>query len=268
MKTVITRKINGLEIVTGFSELSIEPIETRKIVADEIKKTAEYLAAAEKQNKMSAAYRAAGAAAIKSKATKAQGDKIKHHNEFTMFNAQAKGYENEVKELLPALKKKETELRRTHAVYFEPTARETIKTEAEISNLTDIIASLKGKGYVDLSGNVIEDNRGVVYCKKLSTQWKISRILTLGVKVPKTGILYDDLTAEDKKAVDLQIEIDAAAKLTTAEKLAGKVQAENRAVNDALAMRQKLEIQSVETALEDSRAWFAERMAEVNLIFG
>ena len=146
MKTVITKKIDGLEIITGFSELSIEPVETKKVVAVEIKKTVEYLAVAEKQNKMSAAHKAAGAAAIKSEKAKSQDDKKSLHNEFTMFNQQAKSYENEVRDLLPALKKKEKELRREFAVYFEPRSGEHAKAEAEIDALINCQCQWYGIG--------------------------------------------------------------------------------------------------------------------------
>lgn len=269
MKTIVTRKIDGIEIVVGFSELSIEPVETKKIVAVEIKKTAEYLAAAEKQNEMSAAHKAAGSAIIESNKSKVKSEKENLHREFTMFNQQAKGYENELRGLLPALKKKEIELRRIHAVYFEPKAGEYIKTGDEISALIDVISGLNGDGYVDLSGNVVEDNRGVVYYQKKSGKCIVTQINTIGVGVPKSGILYADLIAEDKKNVDLQIEINAAAKLSPAAKLSGSVQTENLAINEASAMRSQLEIkgETSENALQESQLWYTERLEEINLIF-
>ena len=54
MKTVVTKKIDGFDIVVGFSTVSIEPVETNKIVSAEIVKTPEFAACADKKDKIGA----------------------------------------------------------------------------------------------------------------------------------------------------------------------------------------------------------------------
>lgn len=269
MNTVITEKVDGIGVIRGFGKLAIEPIKTRKVVAKEIKKTAEYSEAMDKRGKIKTALDMANEEGKKVKAAK--GDIAKQEKHFAdklVRLEQAKGYEKELKALLPSLKKKEKELRAEHAVYFEPKAGEYAKTEAEISSLRGVLDGLNGKGYVDLAGNVVKDNRGVIYCQESGGKWAVMKVVTLGVGIPVDATMYDDLTPDQKKAVDLQIEIDRAAGMSAQERTASKLAAETRALNDAAFLRSKLEIQGATDALEQSQAFYQARMDELELIYG
>jgi hypothetical protein len=268
MHTVITKRIDGFDIVTGFGERSIEPIETKKLVANEIKKTDEYKAVEGKQDQMKAALKLAAESGKKSKDAKNQAEKESHYAEKMVRLEQARGYENEIKAMLPSLKSKQKSLIVGLAVYFEPKAGEIVKTEAEISTLRDLLDGLNGIGYVTESGEVIEDNKGVVYCIAGATAWTIEKIKVLGVSVPSGAILYDDLDSTQKKAVDLQIEINEASNLGAAEKILAKESADATALREAESLRSRLEIQGASDALEQSQAFYQARQAELDLIFG
>ncbi len=268
MHTVITRRIDGFDIITGFGERSIEPVKTKKLVAKEIKKTDEFKAVESKQDQMKAALKLAADSGKKSKEAKNKAEKESHYAEKMVRLQQARGYENEIKAMLPDLKKKQKSLTLELAVYFEPKAGEIVKTEAQMMSIRASVDRLNGNGYVTESGEIVEDNRGVVYCKLSGSKWTVRKIGVLGVSVPSGDILYDNLDADQKKAVDLQLEIDSAASLSAAEKIIAKENADAVALRDAESLRSRLEIQGVDTALEDSQAFYQARQSELDLIYG
>jgi hypothetical protein len=269
-QTVITQNIDGIEVIRGFGKLAIDPIETRKVAGIAIQETDEFKAVKEKQYDRNESARKAGEEHTKMKSAKNKQDKDKAWRACETHRNMATGFEVEIKERLPALKKKEKEIRLTQAVYFEPKLGEHAKSDAEIDALRDKLASVQGLGFVDLDGNILEDNRGAIYCTESDGKWLITKILSIGVKVPSSAILYGDLDADQKKEVDLQIEINLASGMSAAEKVNAKAAADERAIVDAGNIDRSLQIQgsSPDDALAGAQAWLADRRAELDLIYG
>ncbi len=267
-QTVITQSIDGIEVVKGFGKLAIDPFATKEVVAVSIQSTDEFKAVKEKQDARNEAAHKASQEHTKMKVAKNKSDKDKAWRACETHRNMAASFESEIKERLPALKKKRQNLMIEQAVYFEPKAGEYMKTDVEISTLSDVLASVQGSGFVDLDGNVLEDNRGAVYCVLKSGKWSITKIVTIGVKIPSSGILYGDLDADKKKAVDFQVETNAAAVMSAGEKAQAKQAAESKALLDAERLKGQLDIQSAPDALEQSQAWYESRMTELDLIYG
>jgi hypothetical protein len=271
-QTIITQEIDGIDVIKGFGKLAIEPIETRKVAAVAIQDTDEFKAVKEKQDARNESARKAGEEHAKMKAAKNKTDKDKAWRACETHRNMVSAFESEIKELLPALKKKEQQVRAENAVYFHPKRGEIAKTDAEIQALRDVLESVQGSGFVDIDGNILEDNRGSVVCTQVGAGpeqgWSINHITTIGVKIPANGILYGDLTADQKKEVDLQIEINQAVGMSDAEKAMAKESEIDKAANEATVMRSKLEIQGASDALEQSQAWYNDRVAELDLIYG
>ena len=269
MQTVITKRIDGFDIITGFGERSIEPFETKKLVSQAIKETDEYKAVEEKQDQMKAALKLASEAGKKSKEALNNAKKESHYAEKMVRLQQARGYENEIKEMLPGLKAKQRELTISEAVYFEPKSGEIAKTDAEIEALKEVIVSASESGSVLVaeSGEIINDNRGVIYCVD-GDKWTIEKIRYLGISVPQGAILYHDLDPDQKNSVDLQIEINGVVGLNAEERILRKEMADAAALREAESLRSRLEIQGVETALEDSQEFYQARQGELDVIFG
>lgn len=265
-KTLITRKLDGFDIITGFGSLSIDPMATRPVVASEIKNTDEFKAVKSAQDKRNAACILANTAGKKSKEllkTKPK-DAEKFYRDRCNYLEMVKGHENEIKGALPACKAKEKELRGSMAVYFEPKAGEVAVDDS-------VVAELKGKmadGLVDINGNIIPDNRGVVYATKRAGKWSVVKIETLNVSVPKNATIYADLDDMQRKAVDLQIEIDSAAGLNDAEKIMAKAAAGEASLSEAAGLRSRLEISGADDPLAESQEWYNSRLAELDLIYG
>lgn len=265
MQTVITKKIDGIDIVSGFGKLSIDPMATRPVVTAEIQKTDEFKAVKSAQDKRNAALKMAGGAAQLSKKAKNKDDKQKHWDERLNYLEQANGHENEIKGFLPELKKRERELRQSQAVYFEPKAGEILKTDSEISNLKE---KMVGSVLVSLDGDIIPDNRGITHCTKKAGKWAVVEILTLNVSVPTGAVIYADLDEAGRKEVDLQVEIDVASKLSAADKVAGKAAAVEVALSNAASLRSRLEISGSADPLTESQEFYSGRLAEIDLIYG
>lgn len=265
MQTVITKKIDGLDIVTGFGKLSIDPMATRPVVASEIQKTDEFKAVKAAQDKRNAAMNMAGGAAKLSKKAKNKDDKQKHWDDRLNYLEQANGHENEIKGHLPSLKIKERELRESQAVYFEPKENEVIVDSDVVDDLKSKIA---GGNLVGLDGVIIPDNRGVVHCTEKSGKWSVVAINVINVEIPNGAIIYGDLDVDQIKAIDLQIEIDVASKLSDAGRVAGKLNAVEVALSNAAGLRSRLEISGAVDPLAESQEFYNGRLAEIDLIFG
>lgn len=263
-KTVITRKIDGLDIVIGFGELSIDPMATRPVVVAEIQNTDEFKAVKSAQDKRNAAVRMAGGAAQLSKKAKNKADKQKHWDNRLNYLEQATGHENEIKGLLPGLKQKQRELRQSQAIYFDPKAGEVVVGSDTATNLRGKMAD----GLVGLDGKMIPDCRGVVHCTKKAGKWSVAEIVTLNVSVPNGAVVYADLDDVQRGEVDLQIEINVAAVLSSADRVKAHGVAEGVALNSAAALRSKLEIKGGGDPLAESQEWYGGRLAELDLIYG
>ena len=274
MQTIITQEIDGIDVIRGFGKLAIDPVETRKVAAVAIQDTDEFKAVKEKQDARDESARKSGEEHTKMKAAKNKTDKDKAWRACETHRNMVTGFEAEIKELLPALKKKDQQVRKENAVYFEPKRGEIAKTDAEIQALKDVLDSVQGAGYVDINGNILEDNRGSVVCTQVGAGqeqgWSINQITTIGVKIPANGILYGDLDADQKKEVDLQIEINQAAGMSDAEKALAKSGADSQAIKDAGNLDRSLQIQgeTADSSLAQSQAWLVDRRAELDLIYG
>ena len=270
-QTIITKHIDGIEVIRGFGKLSIDPHETKIVAAVAIQSTDEFIAVKEKQDARDESARLAADENEKlktAKKAKNKSDEDKYWKSREAYRNIAVSQEQEIKELLPALAKKRQEVMQSEAVYFEPKLGEYAKSDAEISDLRDVLASVQGSGFVDLSGNVLEDNRGAVHCILKSGKWTIVKIMTVGIKVPGTAVLYGDLDDSQRSEVDLQIETNHAAGMSVGQKSQARAAAEAKALDDSVLMRLQLESQSVSDALEQSQDWYNSRMAEIAEIYG
>lgn len=166
MKTILTVKIDGIDIVTGFSELQINPVKTRKNFNRKIKSLPEFI----ELEKISADY-------------------VKHR--YRKDTSQ-----KELEKKLKELKEKKEELSRRmgkdldHIVYFEPKENEKSLSNAEYKEYKSLYKKAVGNGnYLSIDKTETPnlkgkeyfiDNNGVVEKKKISE---------IGIMIPKDAIL-------------------------------------------------------------------------------
>ena len=274
MNTVITRNIDGHEVVKGFSKLAVDGVATTNVVSAAIIDTAEFKAAEEVQGRLIASDRLANEKQREAGKQHKLGNKKGAQdiwNDSEIIVRQSKQIEEELKPLVEVLKSKKQSMRSEKAVYFEPPLGEVVKTEAEIADLKEKVAS--GQGFVCLDGSVLADNRGVVFCEHHGDGqvggWMVTKISTIGVDIPVGAILYGDLTSDQKQEVDLQIEIDTAADMTPELRVLVKADKTEKALNEAAVMRSKLQISgAVDDPLVASQEWYDDKLKELEVIYG
>lgn len=252
-KTVLYKKIDGHEIITGFDRPTVDPVETNKIVSEAIKDTPEWQAAEAKKAENTDAYKAI-IEARKNRDDAAYGFAIA-----TMSVRQ-----DELKPMARDLAAKIIDLRRSEAVYFTPRAGEVIKTESEAKALSEAIQGRAEGTMIALDGSTVEDNRGSVYFRKSGGKWGRTELVRLGDKVPGDAVLEADVTNTQRG----EIERDRVAALPVELKAKEKKHAMGHALARAAGMRSELEIQSDPDALVKSQDWYQAEVARIEGLYG
>lgn len=250
MQTVIYKEIEEYKIITGFSKLSINPVETQKIVSELIEK--------EEDTK-------------RIKTLKIQVNtlskqifdlkKIAHLGWSKEQEKQFENYQNQIQEVLKEIvfledekKKRIVELKKENAVYFEPTKYEIVKTDEEIETLKAV--KLTKNQLLDIDGNIIENHTGISWWIELD-KWEIVKC-KLGEIPPAGAKEYKNLADFEKQEINEQNEQDRISSFTATEKEKEKQDKINTAAIEAAQKRSVLEIQGIPAgdALNQSQEWY------------
>lgn len=255
MQTVIYKEIEEYKIITGFSKLSINPVETQKIVTELIEK--------EEDTKRIKTLK------IQVNTLNKQMFDIKGIGPYTNEQIkQIENYQNQIQEVLKEIvfledekKKRIVELKKENAVYFEPAKYEIVKTDEKIATLK--AAKLSKNQLLDIDGNIIENHTGISWWIK-NDKWEIVKC-KLG-EIPPTGSKeYKNLADFEKQEINEQNEQDRISSFTATEKEKEKQDKINTAAIEAAQKRSVLEIQGIPAgdALDQSRVWYNEQVATI-----
>lgn len=267
MQTVITHEIDGVEIVTGFGRLAIEPVETKPKVAAALKETAEFAATRSLQEELGAMRVAAATAYREGRASKDAGARARIYRQYESFTDKAGEIEKRLIPSLKTLEAKRRELVIEHAVYFQPPSHEKIMEPEKIAKLRALMAE-PGSGFVTVDGTVINDLRGSRFCKSDGVGgWYVTTIRLLSDQPPSDFKLYDDLTEADRLAVDYEVQRGKIAAMPLAERAVARVAAEEKAMDDAELFRRKLEIQDDSKALAKSQRQYKAAIANIETLY-
>ena len=253
MKTVLYAEIDGHEIISGFSEPVIEPVETAKIVNKALPETDEHKALEAKKAEYSEAIKARATAA------KAQ-NKQAYEDALAAMNVRQK----ELRPLAEAYSEKIYALRREHAVYFETKSGEVVRPASEVEKLAKAIKDSPDGAFVKLDGSTVEDNRGAVFFRKVAKKWIRTRIVRLGDTVPGDAVLEAELTDTQHG----EVERDRVAGLPDADRVKEKDAAMKDAIKAAADTRSALEIQGDADALKKSQAQYKADVARIKGLYG
>lgn len=248
MQTVITKKIDGYDIIVGFGSLSIEAVETEKKAKPLIEKTDEAKAVKVKGKELSAIAKEYSDAVKAAKEAFKNGNASLHSQHiFTAGQKEEKmkTVQAELVDLIHAEKEKYAEIWMENVVYHEPKAGEIV---LEDNSLVELYLALGKKELLCLDGTVIKDNRGVKYIK----EGKVLTVDTLGAE--PDGPLMESVTPEEFEAMRI-------ASLTEAEKAKELASITDGLAEQAASMRSKLEIQGDADALAKAQAWYKEQVA-------
>lgn len=267
MKTIITKKIDGIKIIHGIGDAGglIDPEATRKIVDKKIKETQVWkdIHAIKKQMQV---YANQAMQAKKSyKSAKSPEEQRKLSDEWKLRTGQMKELENDLKPLAVELKKAFSEFMETEAVYFENGTDQVI-TDAEADSIRAVMVEATREGkLVDENLNKVVNNKGKIFWKKDGSDWIKTEIKKIGIDAPKGAIEENNLTDDQKKDIAEWKEKKRILELTSAQKIFEKESAIEAAASQADDMRGKLTIQgtSEKDALSQAQAWYSDRVSEI-----
>jgi len=271
LKTIITKNIDKFEIIVAIASADglIDAVATEKIVKDKIQETETFndIQKIKKQINLYAVQ--AGKAKTNAKNAKTPQEKRKFSDEMTIRFSQMSDEMEKLKPLGIVLQSEFKNMMTEHAIYFTTKENETIIDEVEANNIETLMieATQNGK-LVTKDKKLIVDNRGKIYFLKKDDTWSKYEILKLG-ETKKSGSIEDkDLTEEQKEEITIQFEKDRIANLTVAERAAEREIKYNILLSQAGQMKNELEIIGDPDALIKSQDWLAEKVLELDLIYG
>lgn len=252
MQTVIYKKMENYKIIMGYSQLSINPVETQKIVNELIEKE-------EDTKKLKTLKIQVNTLSKQIFDIKKTGILTKEQTE------QIENYQNQIQDALIEIvlledekKKRIVELKKENAVYFEPTKYEIVKTDEEITTIKAV--KLNKNQLLDIDGNIIENHTGISWWIK-NDKWEIVKC-KLGEVPPAGSKEYKDLSEIEKQEINEQDEQERISSLGATEKEKEKQDKTNAAAIEAAQKRSVLEIQGTPAgdALDQSQTWYNEQV--------
>jgi hypothetical protein len=264
MKTLLYREIDGHQIVSGCSEPTVDGVETDKIVMgykDDKGVFQPGLLQATPEHQAVEAKKAEFRAAAEKRST---AIKTKDNAKFKEAVKEMQTLQEDAIPLAKAVHDRIIALRRDNAVYFEPKAGEVI-TPAETADAR--IQAIKNKPdgvFIALDGSEVPDNRGQVYFMQVAGKWQKTEIKKLGDTVPAGAVAAEDVTDEQRSA----IERDLVAALPAETRELYKDKALAVALKTAKDMRSELEIQGDPDALQKSKDAYDTEVARITALYG
>jgi hypothetical protein len=256
MHTVVTKKVDGIEIIVGIDRLIVDPEETKKKInpilaeSEEIKTLAllrENIAIKTSQLKRVAS----GAAKMPVSDLVALQDEIKDLTAST-------------KTAHDLAEKKRRELIHDNKVYFAPSENEKIVSEDEAEEIKQKINSLGKRHYLTADKKVVHDLRGHKYHVKIDGNWKIYKIDRLGEETPAGAKASGDLTDKDREEISEQAEIERISKLAATEKAKEKDLMLANAKRNAAIKKIEMDFDGDDQSFEKAKAWLEEETEKLN----
>lgn len=288
MYTMITKKIDGIEVILGLDTEKLDQIATNKKIKPLVENSSEYKAKSARLQRIkertianesllkqgrTIANRVALQKGkilnglIDSDFTSGEKESIANYNSKIIDNNEVvKAVNLELVDLNKNLKKKISEIQKKHGIYFN------LKNDYEntISNekYTEFSGKLKQikskKMFLCSDGKIIIDNRNKIFFALVDKVWIKKEIKKLGEDID-TGIfkLYEDLLPEEIEAMDIQFESDRLKDLTGKELKAEKDSMIENAMYKAVQEKSKLEILGDSKALKKSQDLYNSLVAEI-----
>lgn len=193
MRTIIIKKIDGIDVVVGFRKLQINPIETVKRTNEKIRK-----------NKISEKIKTASREFLKLKEKGLQNEE------------EGRSKLSEIKSLREQLLA-EMNANNDHMVYFEPKVGEVAVSESEFAEYKDLLIKAKAKScYLNIDKKEIINNKNKSYFLVDNGKLKRSTINKLGVDFPQEA--FFDATNEQLLEVEENEHVENILKLSVEEK--------------------------------------------------
>jgi len=270
MKTILTKKIDGFDIITGFGTPVIDPFATREIVGPVLFETAETKAIISKNKEVEEIKKMVKNAIESAQLAIRNGDKKgvdKYNEDYKRHNIMI---DEKMAELIPlktAYEEKRKSLMVENAIYFEPKAGENVITDEKAVELSKKIMALGENEKISKDGRLIADYRSKVFYLKTAAGWTEQKIDALSVTPEKGSILQEDLTPEQQAEISEEANKKRIAEMSDTDRATEKNSIIDSLAGQAANMRSKLEIQgaTASKALADSKKWYEAEVKKVEL---
>lgn len=295
MKTLRTKKINDIEIITGIGQLSICGVETRnncrpKIAAlEESKKLVlkgkernEFDRRAREERKKEGYFLKTHIEhAKKGEVTlseEAKSKARKHNQNSNDLYGSANTCNTEMKEIQKTRFPKERDILRNNPHFHEPGRGLLGKNEGEnwpdyFQRVVDLetqylISELDPHQVLKSDGTLIPDFRGKKFSKKISGVWGFGTITAIGVPIQEGATWDEDLTEDQKLEISLQVENDRLAGLSAEDKISEWNQKVLSLANQAQAMENGLKFSGDIDYQSKSQAFYDAEILKLNDKYG
>lgn len=290
-------EIDGYQIINGMHKKQIDQVRTNKLISMPLSETKEFkaikgrmdqtkvynqnIAKYKKQMDMvietAAIFNGIPKQAItENELTAEQKRKIQDLKDKVKFNNdQIFELQKDFPALNKALNEKRKQMTIENAIYFDQTGNTISISDDQYKKLKqDIIDNQRKtkatgiKLLLTSTGEIIEDYRGKEVFMCVDGIWESRIIDNLNDKPDAIEILKESLTIEQQKEIAQQAENERIKSLTDEEKQNEKTVLAERLLNDSIAMKNKLEIQGDDQALQKSKDWYNAEIEKLNFIYG
>jgi hypothetical protein len=280
MKVATVQKIDEVEFITGFCDLTIDAQETKKVIVPHIEATQEFKDSEAKMKQISEAtakmdmakkdIKIATATLGSSTATTEDKAQALQNKEQALISIGVQ--EETIKNLQQALiiiieglNNRTKQIYAQYAVNFEPGRNERAVENSQLGDLVEKFSNLdkSKKEFLKLSGDVIQDKRGTLYFEKSGERWNQGKVVKITDVVPGTAKIESALTDTERTEIVEQAKTDRIDGLTAEEKTAEKESVLAGLVQQAGAMKNELEITGDPDPLATAQAWYNAEVAKV-----
>jgi hypothetical protein len=250
-KTIITKEIDGQEIVIGFDVPIFDPEATKVAARDlvaaipgDAEKKEKALSIAQKQRQLKNATPEAAA----------------------VLNAEIAALRQELHDLANARQVEILKIWKENAVYFEPKKGEYIHEEEDLVELMQKMSDKPADKLLLRTGEYISDYRNRIVYEKIDNRWEKSRMEKLG-DVPKNFILKEGLNLTQLTEIQNQTEADRKSVMTSEQLQAEKEILLNEALNQAAIKKAAGDLQEDPDALSKAKAWLEQEQLRIEALY-
>jgi len=274
MQTVILKEISGYKIIRGFSRLTPDPVETKKIIEQKLKKSkiAKRIESLLRQiqtiNKAIISIHPAAPHCENETQIRQLFISEDKANQIIKYKDEREKVLIELKELYKEQEKEKAELKIKHTVYFEPPPYEIAKIDEEIQILKEKFKKLDKHQLLDVHGNIIWNYTDTTWWLK-KDKWE-SKNYNLGEKKDPFAKIWKDLTDSERLEIENQIEQDRIDALSPEEKKKEKQKVIDKISMTAVNKKVSFEIagDTSKKAFAKSKKWYQEKIEEIEKKYG
>lgn len=250
-KTILTKEIDGQEIVVGFDFPAFEPEETKKVTKDlvaaipgEVEKREKALAIAQKQRQMKTATVEA----------------------ITALLVEIAAIKKELHDLANFKQRETLRIWKENAVYCEPKKGEYIYEEEDLAELMQKMSDKPVGKLLLKSGEYVSDYRNQIVYEKVDNRWEKSRVEKIG-DVSKKLVLKENLSLVQLQEIQDQNEVDRKAAMTSEQLQLEKSALLNEALNQAAIKKAAGDLQEDPNALSKAKAWLEQEQLRIEALY-